>query len=217
MMTQRDLEPGAALPLPRVGSRKVVLLLALMSVIWATLMDQFGEAAIYWIMGPYALAVAATLLTLRGGSLRPTPRLVGLGVLAGGLMTAATYPAFQLANRLFPELAQHVAMLYRESHEETLWIAVAWTLVILTAEELLWRGAWIDALAPRLGSAGAAALSVVIYAITQFGSGSLVVLVLAACCGGMWAMLRVTTDSLVPSLVAHAIWTPTVILLVPVV
>jgi membrane protease YdiL (CAAX protease family) len=171
-------------------------------------------------MGPYSAAVCVTLLLARGHALRarlrPTVKNVALGVGMGVLMTVLTYPAFDLARWLFPELVSHVADLYRQSQNERLGVALGAVLIILTAEELLWRGAWYEAWCLRLGPLRASALCVASYALTQLCSGSFIVCLLAVVCGTVWTALRHGSGSLVPSLIAHAIWTPTVILLVPV-
>lgn len=204
-----------------VRSLKYSLMLLGMSLVWAVLLRQFGEGQIYWIMGPYAAAISAVLMTLRSHALlrrlRPKARDVAIGIGVGVGMTLATYPAFAAARALFPELAAEVAELYRQSHDESLATALAWVVVILTAEELLWRGAWIEALTARFGPFRAGALSVVIYALTQLSSGSFIVCLLAFCCGAIWTAQRYYTGSLLAPLLSHLIWTPTVILLVPVV
>jgi membrane protease YdiL (CAAX protease family) len=211
-----DAHGDAASPF---SPRYVMLILGL-TAIWGALMNQFGSSPIYWVMGPYAAVVCVTLLVARGHALRarlrPTVKNVALGVGMGALMTVCTYPAFDLARAWFPELAGHVADLYRQSQNERLVVALSAVLVILTAEELLWRGAWYEAWCLRLGPLKASALCVVSYALTQLCSGSFIVCLLAIVCGTVWTAMRHWSGSLVPSLIAHAIWTPTVILLIPV-
>jgi membrane protease YdiL (CAAX protease family) len=205
---------------PPVRSLKYSLMLLGMSVVWGLLLHQFGTSPIYWIMGPYAAALSAAVLTMRGHALRqalrPSARNVAVGIAVGIAMTLATYPAFHLAKTLFPTLAHHVAQLYRQSSDESLPVALAWVTVILAAEELLWRGAWIEALVARFGRTLAGVLSVLIYAATQLSSGSFIVCLLALCCGAVWTLERYYTKSLIAPLLSHAIWSPTVILLVPV-
>lgn len=211
----------AQLATARPRSARYALLLAAISAVWGVLMSQFGQGQIYWIMGPYAATISVVLLTVRGRALlallRPNPKNVALGCAVGVGMTLATYPAFSAARALFPELLANVAQLYRQSHEEWLPTAVAFTVVILVAEELLWRGAWLEALTPRLGRRWAGFASVVIYAGTQLCCKSFIVGLLALCCGAVWTVQRRYSNSLVAPLISHAIWTPTVILLVPVV
>lgn len=204
----------------RARSFGYLMLIVGLTVIWGALMHQFGAAPIYRIMGPYAAGVSVLLVALHGHALRarlrPSLRHVLLGLAVGGGMTLLTYPAFAAAKWLFPELVSHVDELYRQAQSEQLAVALAEVIIILTAEELLWRGAWYEAWCPRVGPLRAGALSVASYALTQLCSGSFIVLLLALCCGTVWTVLRHHSRSLVPSLIAHLIWTPTVILLVPV-
>jgi membrane protease YdiL (CAAX protease family) len=210
----------AAGDFPSAFSRAYVLIVVALSIAWGVLIHQFGSSPIYWIMGSYALAVCTTLLSVRGHALRarlrPSWRDLALGVGMGVLMTVCTYPAFNLARSWFPRLAHHVADLYRESRDENMAVALAFVLVILSAEELLWRGAWYEAFNLRLGPLWAGVLCVLSYALIQLCSGSFIVGLLAMVCGTVWTLMRYYSNSLLPSLIAHAIWTPTVILLVPV-
>jgi hypothetical protein len=201
-------------------SKTYVYLILGLTAVWGALMAQFGSSPIYWVMGPYAAVVCAALLTVRATALRsrlrPTLKNVALGVGMGALMTVCTYPAFDLARAWFPSLVGNVADLYRQSQDEKLSVALVAVLVILSAEELLWRGAWYEAWCSRIGALATSALCVVSYALTQLCSGSFIVCLLAIVCGAVWTAMRHFSGSLVPSLIAHAIWTPTVILLIPV-
>ncbi|HEX5658635.1 MAG TPA: type II CAAX endopeptidase family protein [Polyangiales bacterium] len=201
-------------------SRRYVVFIVALTAAWGVLMNQFGSSPIYWVMGPYSAGVCVALLVARGHALRarlrPTVKTVAIGVGMGALMTVCTYPAFDLARRFFPALAANVADLYRQSQNERLGVALVAVVVILTAEELLWRGAWFEAWVARIGPFKACALCVLSYALTQLCSGSFIVCLLAIVCGTVWTAMRYYTGSIVPSLIAHAIWTPTVILLIPV-
>jgi membrane protease YdiL (CAAX protease family) len=221
---EQELDEAAEetpLETPSTASIKYSLLLGAMSIVWGVMMSQFGQGQIYWIMGPYAVLVSVVLLTLRSRALlrllRPSTRNVSLGVSIGVAMTLATYPAFAAAQALFPELMSNVSQLYSQSRQEALVIAVTWVIVIAAAEELVWRGAWIEALTPRFGRFYAGAMSIGIYAAAQLCSKSFIVGLLALCCGTIWTVMRHYTRSIVSPLLAHLIWTPTVILLWPVV
>ena len=192
-------------------------------VVWGLLMSRFGGSDVYWVMGPYAasvLAVAPLLAKLRGPTQRrpwlaPSFRAALTGVGLGVAMTLATYPLFRLAVQLVPALEPEVEALYAAARARHVAVALAWTVLIIVAEEVLWRGLVLDLLderMPRLSSA----LSVTSYALAQLGSGSLIVLVLALVCGTVWTVQRRSTGSLLAPLLAHLIWSPTVILLAPV-
>lgn len=217
---QQMPEQAVAEDRPHVLSTNYLWLIFGLSAIWGVLMHQFGESPIYWVMGPYAFVASVVLLVTRGHALRsrlrPTFRLVAFGVGMGVLMTLLTYPAFNLSKQFFPQLVGNVGDLYRQSQAERLGVALVSVTVIATAEELLWRGAWYEAWYPRIGPLKAGAVAVASYALTQLCSGSFIVCLLALVCGTAWTLMRHYTKSMVPALIAHLIWTPTVILLVPV-
>jgi uncharacterized protein len=196
-------------------------LLAILTVLWCVVMSQVGRPEMYTIVGGYALLAGVLVIWLfraaRGAWFRCRARDLAIGVGVGVVMTVLTYPLYRLAVQLVPALAAVVAQLYRSSHQGHWLTALAWLVVIIGAEELLFRGAWLAVLSPRLGTRAAVGLSVALYAAAQAFSGSLVVALLALCCGMLWTLERVLTGSLLAPLISHLIWTPTTILLRPVI
>ena len=199
----------------RAHRRRVRVVLAVVSAGWALVMQRFGRGDIYWVVGLYALTAIGVVTALQGrtlrNALRPSRSLVAIGAAVVVVMTAATYPAFWVTAWAFPDLAPNVASLYLAAWTETPATALAWTMVILAGEEVLWRGAWVEAWTPRLGLIGAGCLSVLGFGLTQWGSGSALVALVATVCGATWTATRVRTGSVIPGLVAHAIWTPILI------
>ena len=195
-------------------------LLGLLTVCWGLFMRQFGEQEIYATVGGYALFVSAVVLLIYR---REVPswfrfglREAAIGVGMGALMTGLTYPLYRLAAALLPSLSVTVATLYRSSDERNLGLALCWVFVILSAEELLFRGAFLVALERHMSRPTALCVSTLAYAAAQAFSGSLLVGLLALCCGSVWAIERMLTGSLVAPLLSHMVWTPVVILLCPV-
>lgn len=195
--------------------------LALMTVLWCAVMSQVGQREMYTIVGGYALAAAAWVGWLFRDALqgwfRVRARDLAIGAGVGVAMTVLTYPLYQLAVTLVPSLAPVVAGLYQSSHQGHWLAALVWLVVIILAEELLFRGAWLAVLSQRVGTRTALGLSVALYAGAQAFSGSLVVALLALCCGMLWTLERALTGSLLAPLISHLIWTPTTILLRPVI
>jgi membrane protease YdiL (CAAX protease family) len=188
---------------------------------WFLLMQRFGRGGnIYAVIGPFALSVVLVVCTFLGRELRawflPTRFALLSAVLVGGVMTLATYPLFALLRSLVPRLSTDVATLYAAAQQTTLTEALLWMLAIIVAEELLWRGALVYLLARHVPAAVAMGISVLTYAAAQFGTGSWIVVLLALVCGTIWTVQRYLTGSLLAPLLAHLIWTPTVILLYPV-
>lgn len=187
--------------------------------LWYMLMGRFG-AGIYGLMGPFALGVGLLIGVVFRARLRdwlqPTRRGVLAGLLVGAGMTLATYPLYAVACSIYPGLRVDVAVLYGATRETPLTESLPWVIAIIVAEELLWRGALLEALARRVSPHAAMALSVATYCVAQAGTGSWIVTLLALVCGTLWTLQRHLTHSLLSPLIAHLIWTPTVILLLPV-
>lgn len=205
----------------RAASHRLLLSMLGLIVGWGLLMQRFGSAGnIYAVMGPFALSVVLVVAALASGKLaiwlRPRRRAILSGLGVGVAMTLATYPVYALLSSIAPELETEVAALYVAAHQTTLAEALPWVLAIIVAEEVLWRGALLHVLERRVPPAIAMAISVATYAAAQFGTGSWVVMLLALVCGTLWTLQRHFTHSLLAPLVAHLIWTPTVILLHPV-
>jgi membrane protease YdiL (CAAX protease family) len=214
------------LPLPPAGDttgkpRAALVLVAGSASIalWFLLMGRFG-AGIYALMGPFALGVVllfgAIFRARLRDWLRPTRRGVLVGVSVGVGMTVATYPLYAVACAIYPGLRVDVAVLYGAARETPLSESLPWVIAIIVAEELLWRGALLEAFADRVSPHAAMALSVATYCLAQAGTGSWIVTLLALVCGTLWTLQRHLTRSLLSPLIAHLVWTPTVILLLPV-
>jgi membrane protease YdiL (CAAX protease family) len=210
----------AALPAARLRHAWSLALLLASIVGWVLVVRRFGEGNVYAAIGPYACAVSLLSLALDGRcivrSLRPRLRPIAIGVAVGVGMTALTYPAFRLASMIWLDLDASVQGLYQGARSATLPEAFGWTIATIVAEELLFRGVWPRALSQRLSARQAYAVSLTTYALAQFGTGSFIVMLMAAVCGTIWTLQRHLTGSLLSPLIAHMIWTPTVILLYPV-
>jgi membrane protease YdiL (CAAX protease family) len=195
-------------------------LLAGMLVVWFLLFQRFGAGDVYAVVGPYACAVSGALIALRHAAirqwLRPDRRSIAIGVAVGVGMTLLTYPIYRLAASLWPGLTANVIGLYAGARSTTLPKALAWMLAVILAEELLFRGVLPDVLSNWMAQRAAYALTLLIYALAQYGTGSLIVLLMAVVCGTVWSIQRVLTGSLASCLVSHLIWSPTVILFCPV-
>jgi membrane protease YdiL (CAAX protease family) len=211
--------PAGSEPNPR-GALALAALLAGVLVVWFLLFRRFGSGDVYAVVGPYACAVSGVLIALRHAAirewLRPDARSIAIGVAVGVGMTLLTYPIFRLAAELWPGLTANVIGLYAGARSTTLPKALAWMLAVILAEELLFRGVLPDVLSNWMAPRAAYALTLLIYALAQFGTGSVVVLLMAVVCGTVWSIQRVLTGSLASCLVAHLIWSPTVILFYPV-
>ena len=148
--------------------------------------------------------------------LRPTWRLVAMGVLSG----AALYGVFAAGalvvggTPLWPQV-ERVVQLTRGTAPGAL---AALVIVFGTSpsEEVLWRGAVFARLTRRYGAGWRPVVgSAVAYALFVGLSGNLVLPLAALGCGTVWARQRQVTGSLVPGLVSHALWSLLMFLYVP--
>jgi membrane protease YdiL (CAAX protease family) len=188
--------------------------------VWVVLMSRFGSTDVYSVMGPYACVVTGVCIALSPRELLAKftcdTRGVLLGLGVGVVMTVLTYPAFSLAVRFIPSLHAQVAGLYQFASTTSVEKALLWVVALVIAEEVLFREVLPTALQLWTAERTAFALAVVAYSLAQLGSGSWIVFLLALVCGSTWTALRLYTGSVTPSLIAHGIWTPTVIVLIPV-
>jgi uncharacterized protein len=172
-----------------------------------------GAAAIG--LGTAALWLAPCILL---PLLRPTPRLMALGLAAAAVMVAATYGLYPPISRASAALTAAVGVLYPLLTEaQPYWLPRVLLPFIILAEELVWRGVVFEALSRRLPLLPTILLSALLYAAIHLPIGSPLLLALALLCGLFWSALRAATGSLVPCLLSHLIWDLLVFLLRPLV
>jgi membrane protease YdiL (CAAX protease family) len=204
-------------------ARVSLIVVAAFIAIWPLILRKLGGDDVYRFLGPFSLAIIIVLTAIRRswwrGRAASSPHLrrnIGIGIAVGATMTVGTHVAYHLCVSVAPSLAGHVTGLYRATRTTGFGIALAWTAVVVVAEELLWRGAFLGAASRVFTHRIAGVLSLATYTAVQFGTGSWVVVLAAFVCGVFWTAERLLTGSLVPSLVSHAIWTFTIIHFYPV-
>lgn len=148
--------------------------------------------------------------------LRPTRRLVAMGLLSGvGLYLLFLAGALVVRETPLWPWVERVADLTRTTAPRGL---AALVIVFATSpsEEVLWRGAVFARLTRRYGPGWRpVAGTTVLYALFVGLSGSLVLPLAALVCGTVWARQRQVTGSLVPSMVSHALWSLLMFLWIP--
>ncbi len=200
---------------PVNDSRQAVLML----LVWiggATLARGVGV----WVgIGSAAIVLGGGVLLTAAGQrvrrqMRPTLALVLLGVVAGLVMIAATELLYPLAVRLLPAIKTYTEALYGELGKLTPLKLTVIGLVIL-GEETVWRGVVQGALRRRFGVIVTVAAAAIAYGIGHIPAGSLLLPLVALCCGLYWSALTAWTGSLVPALIAHLMWDLTVLAWAP--
>lgn len=192
--------------------------LSLLAVLgWAAALSQYGEPNMYPLLGGYAALVSAVILGTDATTrslLVFDRRSVGSGLAVAAVMVAGTHLSFALATALHPEIAADVQGDYAATDIAGNWSVVPMVMMIVIAEELLWRGALMEHLGRT--TTQKAALSVALYVAVQVVTGTWVIVALALVCGVLWTAQRLWARSLVSPLVTHLIWTPTVMVIWPV-
>ncbi|MDY7095486.1 MAG: CPBP family intramembrane glutamic endopeptidase [Acidobacteriota bacterium] len=169
-----------------------------------------------WLSTGMAAALAMTLCFWVDGPalrrlFRTRPGNVLQGLAGGVVMALLTHLLYPVTVALLPNLAQQVRGLYADlAAPPGLVAALPVLVVVVVAEECIWRGVLMDAV---LGNAAggrrmvaAVVLSSLIYTLPQLGSGSPVLFALALVCGLVWAAQRLWSRSLVTPTLTHLTW-----------
>jgi membrane protease YdiL (CAAX protease family) len=148
--------------------------------------------------------------------LRPSRRLVAMGVLSGLALYALFFVGAVLVRGtpLWPWI-EEVVELTRASAPAGL---AALVIVFGTSpsEEVLWRGAVFARLTRRYGAGWRpVVMTSLAYAFFVGLSLSPALPLAALVCGPVWGRQRQVTGSLVPSLVSHALWSLLMFLYIP--
>ena len=189
-----------------------VLALLLASLAFAAALAGRGSVSIWLGTGAAAVASLAVAAWADGGRLRellrPRGAAVAAGLASGLLLAAATHLAYGLAVLRVPVLRPLVAALYGELRAAPGPLAAVPVLVIVVlAEELVWRGLAVDVLAAaRLGPLAQVAGATLLYVAPLAASGSAVLVLVGASCGAVWGALRVATGGLATPLLSHLVW-----------
>ncbi|MEO8216776.1 MAG: CPBP family intramembrane glutamic endopeptidase [Acidobacteriota bacterium] len=158
---------------------------------------------------PALIMVAAVLITDRiamGSLFRPSIRSLSLALAAAAAMLGVTYLLFPFVTRSIPSVREQTEAIYSQFLAgRPLAAIVAFVLPIILAEEILWRGAFQEAVRRR-SRGGSALISAAVYAAAHAPLGSALLVAVAFICGLYWSILRERSSSLLPSLIAHVAW-----------
>ena len=188
-------------------------------VVWLVASASAGALGIWLALGGASVALGVAIFVFDRAAalrlLRPSVRLVLVGVAVGWAMAAATYLLYPVFARVLPFIRTDTARLYSSFRAPPLVIAALALLPVILGEELVWRGVVQTALMRRLGPWRGVAVAALAYALAHAPLGSPVLVAVALSCGMIWGALRAATASLVPSLLAHLVWDILVLLWLP--
>ena len=139
------------------------------------------------------------------------------GVLVGLVMSMATWVLYPISVDFVPAIGVEVPKLYGllRQFPGPVWAFPALVLVV-AAEELVWRGLAIDLFSKSFGASGAVLFASLVYVLPQIAFRSPLLVAVALACGLVWGALRVRTHGLLAPLIAHLTWDLLVFVLFPV-
>jgi membrane protease YdiL (CAAX protease family) len=156
--------------------------------------------------------------------LRPSVGSLMLGLLGGVAMIGATHGLYRAIVPLFPDLPGATRELYGLLNAGGYGRPALGALVALLSlcEELVWRGRPLSQPEAESGAraidrrAGVRVAAVaLLYGVASLASGSLLLGLVATCCGLAWGLLRVAGRSLWPAVLSHAVWDLAVLVVWP--
>lgn len=198
----------AATPMLLSHTRQDLTALA-MALLWALGAWESHACGIWAALGGSAVLLSVTVLALEGRAVIGNgrhARLWPLGIGAGLVMAGGTTVLCGPVTTAFPTLLGDVSRLYAACGGRGSIATMVLLPVIVTGEEIGWRGAVQGALARRMHWLPAAGVGALVYALahTPVGSPALVLTCLGA--GFCWSALRGITDSLPVAVMAHLVW-----------
>ena len=200
---------------PPLSARLEVAAIAIVAgwLLGATLTHTVG----LWIgLGSPAIVLAVTTVVRCGRDLdgwRVSVRGLAIGGVVGVAMTMGTLALFGPVTAFIPALRTDVVGLYAALGHPRPMTALILLPLIVTCEEIAWRGAVFQALSSRLAWAPAAVTGSLLYAVVHAPIGSPALLVTCLAAGLCWNALRAWTRSLPAVIFAHLIWDAGVLLL----
>jgi membrane protease YdiL (CAAX protease family) len=199
--------------------RKGELIAAGCFVCWCLCAALARFVGIWYADGGAGILLGITVLVVQRDSVfvrtRFRPDLVRAGIIAGTVMTVATYVLYPFVGHFIPAVVPQAAALYATLGQAEPWRAALVLPLVITGEELVWRGSIQGALERRFGSRGAAAIGTLAYGIAVAPIGSPLLVAIALGCGIYWSALRAHYRSVTPALISHLIWGALVFLIAP--
>jgi membrane protease YdiL (CAAX protease family) len=139
------------------------------------------------------------------------------GVAVGVAMSFATWGLYPVAVDLLPAVRGEVETLYGLLRQPPGPVrAFPLLLLVVAAEELVWRGLAVDVLSPRFGRWCAVVMAALLYVLPQVAFRSPLLVVIALLCGLVWGALRARTEGLAAPFLAHLVWDVLVFIAYPV-
>lgn len=136
-------------------------------------------------------------------------KAIGLGLVVGAVTAGATHGLLPVLTDAVPFIADDVARVRAASGAS--FVLLPAVALIAVTEEVLWRGLAIDAMPTRWGPVRRAGVATAIYAAAQVGCFAPALVGVALGLGALWSAMRLWTGSLWASVIAHLMWTLTMV------
>lgn len=147
----------------------------------------------------------------------PSVVAVSVGAAAGLLMSLMTWGLYPLSIVIFPPIEQEVATLYDLLRQPPGPLqAFPLLLLVVAAEELVWRGLAIDVFEKAVGPWWAVVASALLYVLPQVAFRSPLLMLIALLCGLVWGALRVRFHGVAAPFTAHVVWDLLIFVVYPV-
>jgi membrane protease YdiL (CAAX protease family) len=171
----------------------------------------------------YRMACANALLVALARRVVPLPwkelyRPRAAHVAWGAASAAALYGAGAVVFRMLqhvPGAPAQIAAAFAWRDAVPAALAVPLLLLIIAAEEIVWRNAVTLPFAARVGPVAGTLLAAAAFAAAHVSLGIPVLLAAAFGAGAVWSALVVRTRSAVPALVSHLLWDGAVLFVFP--
>jgi NADH dehydrogenase len=214
---RRMLESGGLVPKPEVPAAGAVATYALAAgLLTLAFRGHLGPWKGMTLAMGLLLAVSLAFRAVRV-RLAPTPGRLGLGLAAGALLFGLTRIAVALLPRIWPAWEGYARDLSSWKGGHSTPFLAATLVMIVAAEETLWRGVVARFAVERLGRALGVLAGAALYAAAHAATLNPLLLAAAFGCGLFWGILYVATDDLTAPIVSHLAWDGMVLFVVPVV
>jgi membrane protease YdiL (CAAX protease family) len=131
-----------------------------------------------------------------------------VGVVSGLALFVATRAFVAIVRGPWPTFERHATSLYGNRRGIPLWAAILLGgVVVVTGEELFWRGFVQAHLADSQGSVSGAWWTLAGFIGVNVASGNLAVIAASIVGGAVWTALALWSGGVLASLLCHALWT----------
>jgi membrane protease YdiL (CAAX protease family) len=164
----------------------------------------------------FALVGALMLPSVRR-QVKPSSFQVALGVAAGVVLYGLTRIVAGILFSVWPESEALVGGLYAwKAGHSSLFLGVS-LIMIVFAEEVLWRGVVSRFLMERCGRVTGIVSAAAIYALAHWAAFNPLLLLAAFCCGLYWGCLYAAGNNLISPAVSHLVWDALLLFAFPIV